>query len=1118
MYRRTQKRGGILRGVIGSLLVTLAATGAEGSQPTQNIRFDRISREQGLSQSAINSIAQDRHGFMWFATEDGLNRYDGYTFTVFKHDREDPGSLSHDFVWSVFEDRTGTLWVGTDGGGLSRWNPDDDSFSHFRNDPRDPESLNHDRVRVLYEDREGTLWIGTDGGGLARFDRKRQKFVRFTHDLSNPESLSHDRIRSIHEDRDGALWIGTYGGGLNRFDRGAGRFVHYRHDPDDPDSLSDDKVYTIFEDRDRVLWIGTYGGGLDTLDRETVRFCHHRHDPDDPDSLAANRVRAIYQDADGTLWIGSDRGLNRMIDARGRFELYRNDPMDPESLSDDKVTSIFGDRGNVLWVGTKGAGLNKWNTGTGYFVHHSTDPSADSTLSSNLVTAFQTDPDGNLWIGTFGGGLNFYDRDGHGYRTFRHDPNDETSLSDDRVMSLLLSERGTLWVGTYENGLSRLDPSTGVFTHYEHDPSDADSLSANGIMSLHEDRSGRVWVGTFEGGLNRFDPRTGRFAHYLHDPDNPISLANNRVTVFWEESSGTLWVGTDGGGISRFDPETGTFSNFRNDPDDPRSLSNDDVWSILEDDRGAFWLGTQGGGLNRWDREDREANRAVFHHYTERDGLPNDHIYGIVPDDRGKLWLSTNKGLSRFDPRTGDFRNYDASHGLQSDEFNFGAYHRSASGQIYFGGINGYNAFYPERIRDNDSIPPVVLTSFMKFNRKVDLDVPVYELADVVLDYSDYVISFEFAALDFTAPEKNRYAYKLEGFDADWIDLGDMRRATYTNLQAGSYVFRVKGSNNDGVWNETAVATHIKVLPPPWKTWWAYTLYVLAIGAVVLGYTRAQARKLQREAEYSRKLEHEVQARTQELAQRNDELQVVNGKLEEASLTDSLTGLRNRRYLMTEIEKDIGMTERYLRAAADGHDVGDLPPQQNFLFLMIDLDGLKGINDVYGHTAGDMAILQMRDLLRSVCRKSDTIIRWGGDEFLVVGRSLDTSSAENLAERIRHTVAEAPFSVAVGQDLRLSCSIGFASYPFLPSDPTGVRWDQVLNVADRALYIAKMSGRNAWVAMRGTATTSQNELVRRINEETESIVQSGELDLRSSIEDPAALVWDRRNDRKPVRA
>jgi diguanylate cyclase (GGDEF)-like protein len=391
----------------------------------------------------------------------------------------------------------------------------------------------------------------------------------------------------------------------------------------------------------------------------------------------------------------------------------------------------------------------------------------------------------------------------------------------------------------------------------------------------------------------------------------------------------------------------------------------------------------------------------------------------------------------------------------------------------------------------------VTLTAFLKFNQPVDLGAPTTDVREISLTHKDSVVAFEFAALDYTAPEKNRFRYRLEGFDEDWIDAGRMRRATYTNLSPRSYTFRVKASNNDGVWNEEGLAVRVRVIPPPWRTWWAYGIYGLMVVGLLYAYAHRQAMKLEREAEYNRKLSLEVEVRTQELAQRNKDLEAFNLKLEEASLTDSLTGFWNRRFLLQQIPKEIAQVDRTYEAAdTDGKE--NRHTKSSLLFLMFDLDGFKGLNDTYGHAAGDRVLIQVRQMLIDACRQSDTIIRWGGDEFLLVGRNADPQTAENLAERIRSVMEEKKFDVGVEQTVHLSCSIGFAFYPFDPARPTFFSWEQVIGVADRALYVAKESGRNIWAGILSTSRARPADLFKRLNDDLETLVNEGVVELRDS--------------------
>jgi hypothetical protein len=440
-------------------------------------------------------------------------------------------------------------------------------------------------------------------------------------------------------------------------------------------------------------------------------------------------------------------------------------------------------------------------------------------------------------------------------------------------------------------GINRFERESGTFTAFRHDPRSPKSLSRNGVTSILEDSQGRLWIGTYRGGLNRFHRTTEEFERYLHDPSNSQSLSSDRVVAIHEDRSGVLWIGTDGGGMNQFIPGTGRFKSYRFDKDNPDSLSSDHILAIYEDEKGNLWIGTT-GGLNQWRARDRLAGAAVFERYGKSTGLKSSVVYGILGDDDDNLWLSSNRGLARFRPADEDFKHYDSTHGLQSEEFNGGAYFRGSNGLMYFGGIDGFNTFDPKRVIDNKHVPPVLLTSFLKFHDEVELDRPIWDIDRITLGYQDYVVAFEFSALDYTATEKNRYRYKLEGFDPEWVDSGPRRLASYTNLDPGNYTFRVKASNNDGVWNERGAVLGVLVTPPPWKTWWAYCLYSLFAGVALFGAARTQRKKLKRAAELDhaklRLKEEEAanQAKSQFLATMSHEIRTpMNGVL---GMTDLL--------------------------------------------------------------------------------------------------------------------------------------------------------------------------------------------------------------------------------------
>jgi signal transduction histidine kinase/ligand-binding sensor domain-containing protein len=822
-----------------------------------DIRFDRLSVEDGLSQSAINCILQDRKGFMWFATEDGLNKYDGYNFTIFRHDPQDPTSLNDSFTRCIHEDSSGMIWVGTWNSGLDRLDPETGEFTHYQHNPDDPDSLSHDNVLYLYTDHAGALWVGT-AAGLDRFDPRSGHFAHYQHSPADDSSLSDYTVVAIYQDSSDQLWVGTWNGGLNRLEPETGWFTHYQNQPGNPQSLSNDSISVIYEDSTGVLWVGTNEGGLNRMDREQGTFLRYRHSPTDARSLSDDHVMAILEDSSGVLWVGTQGGgLDRYDRENDRFIHYRNDPYDPQSLSSNNVRSVYEDRGGVLWVGTLGAGLNKANPTNQKFALYRQEPGNPNSLSDRSVWAILEDHEGVLWVGTDKGGLNRFDRESGQWSHYLHDPDSPHSLGDNTVRSIYEDRSGALWVGT-ANGLDRFDRNSGQFSHYRHDPNDPQTLSHNDITTIYEDRSGVLWVGTLEGGLNCLDRESGRVVRYQADSNNPDAISYDAITCIYETADGVLWIGTMGGGVDALDPGREHFAHFQHDPRSSNSLSHDVVFAIGEDYLGRLYIGTWGGGLDRYNRSSSQ-----FTHFRQKDGLPNDVVYGIVEDNLGYLWLSTNGGLSRFNGNSRKFRNYDVTDGLQSNEFNMGAYHKSKSGELFFGGVNGFNALYPPLVVDNPHVPPVVVTAVKKLDRTILTDVS--QAQEIQLSYRDTTVAFEFAALDYTASYKNQYLYRLEGFDANWVNAGTRRYVNYTNLRGGRYVFRVRGANNDGVWNRDGVAIQIRVTPPIWETWWFWaSVGLLLTSALITGY-RMRVRDIE---ERARTLETQVRERTYEIERR----------------------------------------------------------------------------------------------------------------------------------------------------------------------------------------------------------------------------------------------------------
>ena len=942
-------------------------TQAESLPPPQrgfgsSIKFERITREDGLSQGTVSCIMQDSLGFMWFCTGDGLNRYDGYEFTVYRHDPDDPESMGPGENWAVYEDQAGMLWVWKYLGTLDRYDRNTDRFTRYDLfDPPDPESATSDWIWVLYEDSGGTIWAGTYRSGLQWYDRESDQFAQYRHDPDDPYSLSDDRVYAIYEDGNGVLWVGTKEG-LNRLDRETGRFTHYRHDPDDPKSLGSDVVQQIFEDSSGRFWMATFGVGLEQFDRQTGEVvARYEHDPDDPTTIdVTNRIGDVYEDRGGLIWVVHfDRRLDRFDPETGAFVRYRHDPENPDSLSEGAVSFVAEDRTGNLWIGTTG-GLNRYDPATDGFVQYHHDRADSHSLSSDAVLTFYEDQASVLWFGTGGSGLSLHDprrtKFAHYYFQAPRDEPEENNI----VNAVFEDSAGFVWTGT-NAGLNRFDPITGQLIHFHHDPLNPDSLSPGWVSAIYEDQDGRFWVGT-QSGLDELDRTTGRFIHYddasaddfslaigavmsiVEDDADVLWLARHRsglcefdpdageCTIYaynpedslnpqdmmgqvYKDREGTLWVGSEGG-LLRFDRQTGTFTVYEHDPGDPQSLSNNDVRAVYEDRSGSFWVATNGGGLNRLDR-----STGTFERYTDKLGLPSNMVQGILEDAQGNLWLSTSNGLSRFDPRAVMFRNYDTGDGLQGGEFLYGADHQNAAGKMYFGGVNGFNAFYPEEIRDHPFVPPVALTSLSQGGVEVDAGQAVESITEATFSWPNNFFEFEFAALSYSQPEKNQYAYMLEGFrDETWNYVGSKRFGRYTNLPGGTYTLRLKGSNSDSVWNEEGISLTITIVPPFWETWWfrGLAIALLALFGFAVYWQRVRGIRSR-----SQELERQVTSRTRELAALNAIASVVSRSLDTQQILNDavdkvleVTGLEAGGIYLLQDRASCGGEEGVLRVSA----------------------------------------------------------------------------------------------------------------------------------------------------------------------------------------------------------
>jgi ligand-binding sensor domain-containing protein len=830
----------------------------KGSTQTNDLRFEKIGFEQGLSGETVIAILQDSKGYMWFGTLDGLNKYDGYSFTKYQFDPHDTNSISQNLVYTIFEDSEGTIWISTFEG-LCRFDRYTEKFTRYK--PLKTARYADPNITVISEDTEGMLWVGSASGGLCRFDKKKGVFLPEYYDLGYQHAKDdkadfRDAVNCIYKDKAGTLWIGNTTGlhKLKLTGKKAGQlsqvsFTHYQNNPADFKSLSSNLVSSIFEDRTGILWIAT-DNGLNSFDRKTGVFKRYQHNPKNKHSISSDNFsfwigNRIKEDKEGNLWIATNKGLNKLNKERTNFTAYLHKPNDGSSISSDVIFSLEIDRAGILWAGGWNAKLNKADLHHKPFSVVRHDPGNDNSLSNNLVTSVLEDATGMIWIGTFQGGLNRWDRKSNHFKRFRHDATNPESLRSDSVNAILEDRHGCFWVC---NGdvLSKLNKTTGTFKHYSINDNSGKADIQQMLYCIEEDHEGLLWLGS-ENGLYSFDEKTGKFRAYYYNPrDTTNGISDYTAIAIFADSKDQIWIGHGSIATDRFDKKTGRFTHYKYDPNNPSGISSNIVHDFYEDANGNIWLGTSAGGLCYWDKQTEK-----FTTFSEKQGLASNTIHSILEDDEKQIWLCTRNGISKFDPVSKIFTHYDYNDGLQGNLFAAGDRERAAhfkgkDGTLYFGGIDGLVFFDPSKMKANRQEAPIVITQFKLFDSIIK---GAHELKEIVLNYNQNYFSFEFSSLSFYNPAKNQYAYKLEGVDKDWVYSGSRRYVGYTNINPGKYTFRIKGTNNDGIWNEKGAFLILTVKPPWWRTWWAYTLFVLAFAGLLYAYLRYRLTKIRMQHE-----------------------------------------------------------------------------------------------------------------------------------------------------------------------------------------------------------------------------------------------------------------------------
>jgi signal transduction histidine kinase/ligand-binding sensor domain-containing protein len=774
-------------------------------------------------------------------------------------------------VLEIIEDHNNNFWIGTAFNGLNLFNRKTGKFIRFKKDSTNPNSLSSNNIRSIYEDSQNNLWIGTAGGGLNLYNRQDKTFFCYKKDTSQTNSIGSNYISSIKEDSQGNLWLGTTTGVLCKYNPEKGSFSNYTYNANLADQPHSRIVGEIIIDEQDKIWIGT-SAGIYLFNQDKERFHHFEHEPGNAHSLSNNNVTSMLK-YNKKMWICTDHGGLNILDLESkRFFHYRHNEYDKTSISTNQLYDLYIDDNNTIWIGTYNGGLDFYNSKAIKFKKYKDIKQGMEDLS---VISLCEDKKGRIWIGTDGKGIEIFNPDDHSIEYLKHTPNDQSTLRSNAITTLCEDHKGNMWIGTYFGGLSRYSGRNGELEHFMNKPEDEGSITDNVVWDVFEDSHNNLWVGTNEG-LDLFNRETKTFIHFKHKDEDPNTLSHNAVIEIFEDSKGNLWFGTYDG-LNRWNRKDSTFTRYTAQPKDTGSLFGYEVNDIYEDKKGKLWIGTN-LALNRYNRKTDS-----FIHFGKEEGLRGNMVYGISGDMEGNLWISTNKGLSKYNPFKGTFNNYEIGDGLQGNEYNRDAVLYSSSGMMYFGGNQGLNYFHPETIKNNNFVPPVVITDFQLFNRSVDpkgkgapFNKNINYIREIELSYKQSVITFEFAALNFINPENNQYAYMLKGFDKEWNFTGNKRTATYTNLDPGEYTFRVKGSNNDGVWNHEGTSIKLIITPPFWQKWWFRIAMALLIA---LGLYLAYILRVKSINRHRRLLKKKVDERTQELREKNTLLEEKNEEI-----------------------------------------------------------------------------------------------------------------------------------------------------------------------------------------------------------------------------------------------
>ena len=1049
----------------------------------ENLRFRHFMLKTQPSVGEVLAFEHDKYGFIWTGGRLGLARYDGKTFKIYHHSPDQPGSIPSNSVNDIVTDQRGQLWIATTRG-LARFDETTESFHSYYADGSS-NSLNSNLIYRIKFDNHGNMWLATREG-LNKYDPHTDRFIKYprekqptirasqsSEDNTNsesaannvqplspsittdkqyidPKSLYTPYTMDISQHNNGKYYIGT-GYGLKVWDPIQNTVEHYQTNSVEPHGLPANLIRNVTIDSHERIWLATEKGLVQFIEKEK-KFVFYPTDKDIKHATHSAAIWDILEDIEGKIWVATDGyGLGVIDHETQELTTYTPELSHKDSISSDVLRRIYQDKLGDIWIGAYPNGINVFERYSSAFqlIRKSDKPGKE--LNESRVSSLYEFPDGTLWIGTEGGGINYYDSSTNEYKTITHNRNDPHSLSSNVVIDINSDTAGNIWVATWKAGVSVYNTETAKFTHYDHNPDDSTSLSDSHAWDVFETTDKYIWVATIGGGLNRFDPTTKTFKRYLHNIQDPHSVADNSVWALIEDKNQTLWVATENG-LSRYNKSTDNFTNYMPSAGE-NSISSERVLSLHVDSQNVLWIGTHGGGLNRFDG-------VQFSVINEDNGLLSNVVNAIIEDDNQTLWISSDNGISSYNKITRETKNFTSDSGAIEGQFNRNAALRARNGDMVFGGKTGVTRFNPAKISQNKHIPSIVITEIKvqgkaQKNNKLDdiLTTAPYLTKAITLKHSQNLLSISYAALNFRNPNKNEYAYTLEGFDTKWHEVGNETKATYTNLDPGKYTFKVRGSNNDGVWNLKGTTLEITVIPPKWLTWWAYTIYILALLGLVAGYLASLKQT-------NKKLEQEVQNRTKALTN-------ANLRLEKQVVVDRTTGLANKRLLQYTVSHDAAASSRSYEAK-NNYSETDTPEKNDIVFYIVECNHIEELVQKYGLSVANQIIGEISDLLLTLTRDSDYLIRWKNNQFIIISRHLSRFTANILAERIKQTLTHTEFNPQEKLWLKIDCAIGFACYPFNTNKPYHYSWQNTIDYAEFALETAKLSGQGNWVGLLST--------------------------------------------------